>query len=494
MAVPAVIPASNRVPGVYLRVSLGVGVRSAGDNPRTILLLANKTSAGVGTPDTVVYDIPDEETAISLGGVGSELHRSYRAIARANPSAIVKAIIVTESAGTAASATVTFTGSATASGTLRMWIAGEYVDLPIASGDANTASATALKNLIEDQSAWPVTVGVAAGVVTITAKHKGPRGNSIGCRVELFDVTGQTAVATGSGYLTAGATSDTPAAALTTALAARYTYIASGYDDATNLGLLKAQVDAKDEPEVGKRERVIAAFVGSYANGITLATGLNSPRVHVAQCVGCESPTSEIAGALAGLVSRMEDVSCAMNMDGLEVPGIVTSPRIADAPSNGNRVNAVNSGITLLAASAPSQPARVLRFITSKSLDASAQPDYRVLDASKVAVPDFLADELQVFLADRFPNANIGPDVEGQVPPPGVVTPSMAEDAIFERLLAFDVSNPTAEKRLIENVSARRSEIVVEIATSPAGRFNFVAPVDVVEGAHQWTGDLRQIG
>lgn len=494
MPVPAVIPTSNRVPGIYLKVSLGVGVRSAGENARTILLLANKTSAGTGTPDTVVYDLPDEETAITLGGVGSELHRSYVKAAKANPSATIKAIIVTESAGTAASQTITVANAATAAGTVRVWVAGEFVDVPIASGDANTATATAIEAAIDDQSAWPVTASVLAGVVTVTAKHKGPRGNSIGIRVEVFDVTAQTVVVGGS-YLASGATSDTPATALATALASRVHYIVSGYDDATNIDLLKTHVLAQALPETGRRTRVICAFSGSFANGITLATGRNEPRVQVIQHVGCESPTSEIAAAFAGVLSRYESLSCAYNLDGIEVPGIVASPRTADAPTSGNKQGAVNNGVTLLTGTAPGSSLRIMRSVTSKSLDASTQPDYRVLDTSKVAVPDFIADDLAVFIADRFPNALIAPDdPNGEPPAAGTVTPAMMKDALYERLRSYDAGNRQAVLALLTGVDDLVDQLVVEIAATPAGRFNVAVPLDVVDGLHQVGVDVRQLG
>lgn len=494
MTVPAVIPTSNRTPGIFLRVSLGVGVRSGAEITRPILLLANKTSAGTATPDTVVYDLPDEETAILLGGVGSELHRMYQKAARIAPSATIKAIVITESAGTAASGTETFTGTATAAGTCRIWVAGEYTDVPIAVGDTAAVLAAAAELAIDDQSAWPVTASVAGAVVTVTAKHKGPRGNSIGHRVEILDAVGISVAVTGSGYLASGATSDSPATAITTMGGARYPYIASGYDDATNLDLLKVFVEAQDEAEVGRRDVVIAAFVGSHANGITLATGRNNARVRIAQHVGCESPTSEIAAAMAGLWCREEALTPACNLDGYEVTGIAPSPRTADHPSSGNKINAINAGITLLVPGAGGT-LRVLRSVTTKTLDASGQPDYRVLDTSKQAVPDYIADDLEVFLADRFPNAIIGDDpAEGAPVPAGVVTPSVARDAIYGRIKTFEVSNPTAELRLIERVDQYLDQLVVERAATPAGRFNAAIPLDVVEGLHQITGDVRQVG
>lgn len=46
MTLASVIPSSNKVPGTFLKVSLGVGPRSSGASPRHVVLVGNKTTSG----------------------------------------------------------------------------------------------------------------------------------------------------------------------------------------------------------------------------------------------------------------------------------------------------------------------------------------------------------------------------------------------------------------------------------------------------------------
>lgn len=495
MALSAVIPTDNKVPGSYVRVSLGVGARSSGDAPRTLLFFGNKLTAGTAVIGTV-YDVASEDDARTLTAAGSELFLMVKYALKANPGATIKIIAVTESAGAQAAGTLTVTGTATGPGTASIYVMGERIDVAIATGDVQNTIAANLEIAVDDMSDWPVTAGVATNVCTVTAKNRGPRGNTIGFRVEC-DAPGVAIAASGSGYLTAGATSDDPQTALDATAATRYHYLVAPYDDATNLAKFKNRVDASEEPEIGNREQVVACGFGAPGATTTIATGLNFPRVQLGWMEGNEQTPAVMAAVLAAARARAEGIDPAANLDGLQLVGLKASPRAADVPLASELKGALNNGYTPLVAGAGGVVG-ICRSITTKSLDASVQPDYRVLDTTKVTVCDAFADVLDLGFTDVFQQPGAGfklaaDSSTGDPPPPGVATPASILDWARATYRRYDGTAQGSIGQWFENVETYVPLVTCEIAASPAGRVLLSIPVDVIEGLHQGSIDLRQV-
>lgn len=171
-------------PGVYVEVDFAVGSAGIGPTAKAALIMGNKTTAGSATPDTVVYG-PDTQTpcqtesdVINLFGTGSQIHRAWLRWNKVNKQTSVYFIAVTESAGVAAVGQVQVTGaSATSGGNIRFWYGDEFVDTPVQSGDLQAAIATNIAFWINTQTRWGITASAASGLVTITAKNKGPEPN-----------------------------------------------------------------------------------------------------------------------------------------------------------------------------------------------------------------------------------------------------------------------------------------------------------------------------
>jgi len=108
------------------------------------------------------------------------LHRMVRAAIKAYPYIDITCIALDDAAaGIAATATATLTGPASGSGVVTLRVGTELVQLAVASGDTATEIAAALKAQADQQTDLPVALAAAAGVLTITARHKGAHGNGI---------------------------------------------------------------------------------------------------------------------------------------------------------------------------------------------------------------------------------------------------------------------------------------------------------------------------
>jgi phage tail sheath gpL-like len=489
MALPSVISPNNKSPGVYLRVSLGVGARSSGANARQVALFGNKTATGTA-PVAVEQDVFSEDEARGLFGAGSELFLMAKQAITANLGISLKAIAVAESAGAAATGTVVYATPATGAGTGFVTVLGEEVEFPIASGDTPTVIGANAVLAVNAKTDWPVTAANATGTVTLTCKNKGPRGNFIAVRARVTNGIATTCTPPASGYLTGGATSDDPQPALDVIAAVKRRYLVAPYSDATQLGKFKTHVDAEDEPEVGHRCRFICASLDTLGNATTLATGLNAARGQMAWHKNSDLPPSMLAAGLAARLAARESLDVGANLDGDIIPGIKPSFSMADRPINSQLVAALNNGITPLM-SADDGSVSIVRSITLKSRDALGNADYRVLDTAKVAVSDECADRHELLFADRFAAFKASQDpADGEFTQPITVTPSICRDASYEILSQMEAEG------LLEagSVEARKGEILWELSTASPGRFVGVVPVDCCEGAHQFCGEIKQIG
>lgn len=484
MALASIIPTSKKTPGIFIDVALGVGPRSALDAPIKVILTGNKTTAGTATV-TKVVEVSSVDDARTLFGAGSELFLMARAAFRVNPSVRLYAIPIAESAGTAASATITITGTATAAGSILVDVLGERIEVAVASGDAQDTIAANVELAIDKMTDWPVTASVATNVVTVTAKLKGPRGNFVSLRASST-AAGVTAAASAA-YLGSGATSDDPQAALDEIAPERFHLIVAPYQDSTQLTKYRTHVNTTAAPEIGKRQRFVAASIDTLANTKTVSDALNAKRLTLGWHYNADDTPAMLGAAYAGRIAAAEGRTRAKNMDGTAMPYIKPQASLADRPLGTEIDSALDSGITPFSVTTAGE-VFIVRPITNYHQDASNNPDYGVLDLSKVAVSDFLADDIEVFFASEFAGYLIAPDdPEGDAPPPGVLTPSMGRDAIYARLKLY-------ENTLITDVDASAPNILVEIAASPAGRLNGSIPINVIEQFHQGAFQLRQVG
>ena len=320
---------STKTPLVKLAVILGGAGTSVGESPKKILLIGNMiataltgsapsftVSAGTWLASGAAKEEPVQvfsaDDAATKFGRGSELHRMALKVFDQYKAATLWCCPVAEASNTKASATLTFVGSATAAGTIRLMIAGKQIDVGYASGDTVTAIATACATAIRDQGLdLPVTAQFAAGVLTVTARNGGPRGNDLAFRayhVNGNDIiaigtsttaNGTAATITGSGKLASGATADSATNALAAIANTRFDRIAVAFNDTTNIAAVGSQVDTMAAIDTMKWQQVIAGSIKSPSNATADAATLNKSRIQLVAAENCDATPGEMAAQVA---------------------------------------------------------------------------------------------------------------------------------------------------------------------------------------------------
>jgi phage tail sheath gpL-like len=471
------IAANDPTPNpAYIEVNFAQGDSGGDSSEYEILLIGNKTT-GSATVDTVIYG-PDslvpmqtEGDVIALFGAGSELHRMWRRVNKINKTTTVRAIAVTESAGTAASATCVIATAADANGAVRFYLGDEFADTSITSGDAvDTIGANMVTN-INAKTHWPITASYTSGTdtLTFTAKQKGPRGNDIRyqiAKIGSFATTFSTGATDTA--LASGATADSNTAALATILPDRYFYLVSAADDATQLGALVTQVNTQASASTGIRQGVFAGFTGTLANGITLATGRNAARGEIAWQKESDWTPAELAANAAALYALLEVKPrprtnfCNFGTRAADQPyWVVPAPRNASAhPTAADIKSALNNGLSPIAVVKKNGATKLVNRITTRSLNGSQQ-DYRIRPAHKRTICDFFADDLGAVITTRFGDKKIGDDVPQGAPPLGsdFVTPERMRGAVVGLINTYDANgnwDPAGAARMKANLEVQR--------------------------------------
>lgn len=184
-----------------------------------------------------------------------------------------------EALGTAATSVVTFTGTATAAGTITFSAVDEFqfsVTLNVVSGATISVIATALDTALDALVDAPFTSAVAVGAVTLTADEKGTSGNYYGLKIDV-QVPGITAALTG---WTGGTTDPTLTTIFDVITGIRYTGIS--WPEYWQAGLSTVKTLLEDRFNAGNQIADGTAFHGrslTYANALTAVSTQNSQTI-----------------------------------------------------------------------------------------------------------------------------------------------------------------------------------------------------------------------
>lgn len=502
------LAANDPVPGNYIEINFAQGAASLGTGTYAILLMGNKLSTGSATVDTVIYGpvsatpLVTTQDAISLFGQGSELHRMWLRTVKVNQGVPVYAIAVTESAGAKATGIVTFATSATANGSVRTYVGDDFVDTAVTSGDNVTTIAAAVAVDVNTRLDWAVTATSALGVLTLTAKQKGPRGNFIRFAAVMSSSSmGTTSTVSAPVFMGAaatggvdGSTADSNATALTTILPFRFYYIVSAAEDATQFGAVVTQIGTQAQPLTGIRQRAITGAVGTSGATVTIATGINSARAGIAWLQNSEFTPSELGANLAAVIALEEaplQFKCNFSGYGNDASSsthwFVKAPRSGTAPTRATIKTVLNNGITPIGVNANGST-YIVKLITTRSLN-GASPDYRVRDWHKVTICDRYADDLYAKLVANFQGKQIADDpLTGQrIPGGSVVTPRVMKAAINK------LTNDYNELDLLQNVAAILADTQVIRESSPTTRMSARIPLQPIDILDQTATAIDQV-
>ena len=231
----------------------------------------------------------------------------------------------------AASATITVAGQAIESRVLNLYIAGEQVQVVVASGEDAAAIAKKINTVLAARTDLPVSSAVEDKVVTLTARNKGETGNGMEVAWQYFDddrlPRGITVTISGAsngvGALAGGSGAPDVAAALAAVDEQWFYTIISPYTDQNNLAKIEADMNGRWGGMNMKTGHVFNALNGTYAELTTFGNKRNSAHGSGWGLKGCPTWAPVCATCFGLTCQYYGNQDPALPLKAVKVPGCV---------------------------------------------------------------------------------------------------------------------------------------------------------------------------
>lgn len=469
------IPNSLLVPGFWSEFDNSAAGGSS-VMPWNVLLIGAMLSAGTAEKNVPVQIFSDEQ-ADELFGKGSQAARMARAFRKNNallPCWV--AGVADASSGVAAAKTITFGGTATAGGAISLTIAGNLLQIGVASGKTSGKVATAVAAAVNADDQMPVSAAVSdTSKVIFTAKNKGSAGNSILVEVNFNpgEVLPAGITASGSGYLTGGSVDPSVDGVISAISAQWFNIVVTGFVGGDNVDLesLKDEMEAR---WVATRQQTGVVLFGDNSEGARgHADALNSK---VLVCIPFpKSPTAndELAACAAGVIAGSAESDPAMPLGGLALKG-VKAPKIQDRKSLAEENAMLLDGGSLLSAQSDGTVYLRRTITTYKTNSAGASDDsYRQLET--IFTLSYIRWDWNNYLAGKYPRAKLAQDGFDYGPGQIVMTPKKGRAEALVRFQSW------LEKGLVQDYDSFKANLVVEINADNKYRLDFLLPATLMK-------------
>jgi len=323
---------TTRIPNIYVEGFKETANFKAGLQPYKSLILGFKLNAGTASLNTPAK-IASESQAKALFGEGSILHKmakKYFSFKRGAPA--LYAIAVTEPVGAKATAAINVTGTATASGSLNIFIAGSFRSIPVNSGDTDAVLATRIVsefNKILDNNFTLVVDGVDPSLVNITARHNGIYGNELNVRINYLQGEANPAGITAAITAFANGTGNADLSTINDILGEDYyNFIAFTDPVKTVIDFIGNELTARASATYMQHSIGIVGKTSTAGNFTTFMSNINQPRIAVRANDGKVMPNFERAAYDMAFLAYSAQIKPALGTSEELIPDDLPAPAV----------------------------------------------------------------------------------------------------------------------------------------------------------------------
>lgn len=468
------IPVSLRTPGAYVEFDNSKAISGLPAAPRKILLIGQKLAAGTTAALAALRCVNQNQVTAAFGR-GSMLDRMYRAARAGDPLTETWAVALDDTGGgTAATGTITVTGNATGAGTIALMIAGQRLAVGIAQGDTPTQAATKIVAAIAASPDLPVTAANAAGVVTLTARHKGTCGNDVDMRVNYYQGEALPAGLTLAFVAMANGAGNPDVATVFVALGEgeQWPTIITGLNDAASLTAIETEMASRWGPVRMIEGQAWAAHRGTYGTSLAFGAARNSAWSSVLGTGLSPTPTYEAAAVYGAVSAYHLAIDPARPLQTLALPGFLP-PAAGARFTRAERELLLADGISTFVTGADGV-AMIERAITTYQTDAFGLENISFLDVNTPATAAYLRLSIRSRIIQKFPRHKLANDGTAFARGQAIVTPSIIRAELIS--LARDLE----AAGLMEDVEQFKADIIVERDASDPNRVNALIPPNIV--------------
>lgn len=478
------IPLDVRTPGAYVEFDSSRAVNGLPRAQQRILVIGQRLAAGA-VPASLPVQIVSAAQAVQAFGRGSQLALMIAALKRANDFTEAWAIALDDdAAGAAAAGTITFTGGATAAGTVALMVAGVKVRVAAAIGATPAQLATATAAAVNALPDLPVTAAAALGVVTLTARNKGAAGNDIDVRVNYYQGEAlPDGVGAAIAPMAGGATNPDLAAVFAAIGDAPYQSIVLPFADVATLDTVDAELENRVGPLKMIEALAFGAIRGSQGDAAAIGAARNGKYVSLIAAKGSPTPPFAWAAAYAGQIAFHGAIDPARPFQTLALPGVM-APAIGDRFTQIERELLLRDGISTFTVENGGN-VLIERAITTYQVNAQDLEDIAYLDVNTPLTLFYLRLAVRSRILLKFPRHKLANDGANFSPGQAVVTPKI----IRAELIAL--FRDLEEAGLIEDLDQFKGDLIVERDAGDPNRVNALIPPNIVNQFRVFAGRIE---
>lgn len=470
------IPQNVRVPLFYAEVDNSQAGYFTQQN-RT-LLIGQMITGNPGVANIPVL-VSRTDTAKQLFGVGSMLAKMHEFARLQDPFGEIWCLPLADPTGTNAAGTITITGPATAAGTMNLYIGATKIQAAVLSGDSATAIATALAAAINADTSLPVTASPAAGVITLTARHKGTLGNDILVQMNYRGVAGSESTPAGVTVAIVAMATGTGVPTLTTAIANmgdnEYDFIIHPYSDSTSLDAFATAMNDSSGRWAWNRQiygHCYTAMRGAFAALQSAGVLRNDQHTTIAGFeAAVPNPAWEYAAAYGARNAVYINADPARPTQTGELVGILPAPAQSRFIQT-ERQTLLSSGIATSYVGGGA--VRIERAITSYQKNLWNQSDPSYLDSETLHTLAYILRRLRYAITQKYPRHKLADDGTRYGAGQAIVTPAVIRGELIAEYARME------DLGVVENADAFKKNLIVERPESDPNRLNVLLPPDIV--------------
>lgn len=469
------IPTDWRVPGQYIEIDHTKAVRGLPGMPRRILLIGQRLPAGTVAAG-VLTRVTRKEDGVNYFGRGSMLAQMINAAIKVNPYTEMWSLALDDLvAGAAATFTVTVTGSPTEAGTSYLYVGGRRIAVGITAGQTPTQIATTIAAAVNGDLDLSVTAASVAGVVTLTARHKGAEGGGIDVRWNYYDGERHpagVAIAVAAGV--AGSGNPDVLTAIAAMSTGAFYSIVMAWSDVANMVAMENELQQRWGGMDMRAGHVFTFKNGTAAGLSTFGSARNSPHSTIPGLN--KSPTLPwvIAAQFAAGVEFRGGNDPAIPFRGIELPDVM-APAEADRFTMTERNLMLHDGISTIIFDEAGK-AIVEQVVTTYQTNTFGLDDRSLLKLNTKWTVDYMRYVFRFAVARDYPAHKLASDdvLPRIAPGQKIATPKLIRNTLIAAAMQLEYVG------LLEDLEGFKRDLNVLRSEADECRVNAVLPPNVV--------------
>lgn len=462
------IPVGNLTPFFYVEIDNSGAFEGSNTIPWQILLIGQQLPAK--SAEKAIVQVTSKAQAVNLFGAGSQLAQMVEAFIASNPSQPLFCLPLSDAAtSVAATASVAFTGPASAAGAVYLMVGGREVTVGVDSADSATEIATAVAAAVNAYADLAVTATAASGTVTLTAKNKGASANELDIRVNHYagqalpSGVGATITAMSGGSVDPDLTTEGVAGLMSNRW---FQAIAMVYNTASAIAYMETELATRWKANAMTGGVVYTAKNAAFSTLTAFGDARNSPFSIVVNAQDVPTAPWEFAAESAAIAAYYAAIDPARPLQTLAY-SFAKAPTQAQENSYIENETLLQKGIATFSVS-QDRTVRVQRLVTTykTSPAGAADPSYR--DVETVYTLQAIRYDWTSYMKTKYPRHKLADDGANFGPGQPVITPKIGRAEAINRFKVWE------SQGWVEGLEAFKAALVVERNISDVCRLDFL--------------------